>query len=64
MIARALAALRVLHRRLGGHDRPEAGEHPGRGPGTAWPDPQDALCGLPFTPRYWDVVAGGYDPTR
>ena len=23
----------------------------------------DDLCGLPFTPEYWDVVAEGYDPT-
>ena len=34
------------------------------GRGQLWTIPKDALCGLPFTPRYWDVVAEGYDPTR
>ena len=31
--------------------------------GIQWTIPDDALCGLPFTPEFWDVVAEGYDPT-
>jgi len=34
------------------------------GRGQLWTVSADALCGLPFTPQYWDVVAPGYDPTR
>lgn len=34
------------------------------GRGQLWNIQADALCGLPFTSQYWDVVAGGYDPTR
>jgi hypothetical protein len=32
------------------------------GRGQLWNIPSDALCVLPFTPRYWEVVAGGYYP--
>jgi hypothetical protein len=34
------------------------------GRGQLWDIDADALCGLPFTSRYWDVVSEGYDPTR
>lgn len=34
------------------------------GRGQLWSVSADDLCGLPFTPEYWDVVAEGYDPTR
>ena len=34
------------------------------GRGQHWSVPAEALCGLPFTPDYWDVIAEGYDPTR
>ena len=34
------------------------------GRGRLWRVQADALCGLPFTPAYWDVVAEGYDPSR
>jgi hypothetical protein len=34
------------------------------GRGQRWTLPADALCGLPFTPDYWEVVSEGYDPTR
>jgi hypothetical protein len=34
------------------------------GEGQLWNVSADALCGLPFTPEYWDVIAEGYDPTR
>ncbi len=34
------------------------------GRGQLWRVPADALCGLPFTSRYWDVVDPGFDPTR
>jgi hypothetical protein len=33
------------------------------GRGQLWHVSTDALCGLPFKPQYWDVVAEGYDPT-
>lgn len=29
-----------------------------------WSVSADALCGMPFTSDYWDVVAEEYDPTR
>ncbi len=29
-----------------------------------WKVSTDALCGMPFSPEYWDVVAEGYDPSR
>jgi hypothetical protein len=32
------------------------------GRGQLWRLPADALCGLPFTPEYWDVIEPGYDP--
>ena len=34
------------------------------GRGQVWSVSADALCGMPFTSQYWDVVAEGYDPTR
>jgi hypothetical protein len=34
------------------------------GRGQLWHLSPDALCGLPFKPQYWDVVAEGYDPTH
>ena len=33
------------------------------GRGQLWDVSATALCHLPFTPEYWDVVAEGYDPT-
>jgi hypothetical protein len=33
------------------------------GRGQLWTLPADALCRLRFLPRYWDVIAPGYDPT-
>lgn len=33
------------------------------GEGQLWDITADALCGLPFTPEYWDVIEEGYDPT-
>lgn len=32
------------------------------GRGQLWSVQEDALCGLPFTPEYWQVVAAGYHP--
>jgi hypothetical protein len=32
------------------------------GRGQLWEVGADALCGLPFTPEYWDVVSPGYAP--
>jgi hypothetical protein len=34
------------------------------GRGQLWHLSTNSLCGLPFKPQYWDVVAEGYDPTR
>jgi len=34
------------------------------GRGQLWNVRADDLCGLPFTPDYWDVVAETYDPQR
>ncbi|MFY9915405.1 MAG: hypothetical protein WAK18_12105 [Nocardioidaceae bacterium] len=33
------------------------------GRGQLWDVTAEDLCGLPFTPRYWDVLPGGYDPS-
>lgn len=33
------------------------------GEGQLWNITADALCGLPFTSEYWDVIDEGYDPT-
>ena len=33
------------------------------GRGQHWHVNADALCGLPFTSEYWDVIAESYDPT-
>jgi hypothetical protein len=33
------------------------------GRGRLWKVTADALCGLPFERSYWQVVAGGYDPS-
>jgi hypothetical protein len=32
--------------------------------GQKWDVNSDDLCGLHLTPRYWDVLAEGYDPSR
>ncbi len=32
--------------------------------GQLWDLAANDLCGLPFTPAYWDVIAEGYDPSR
>lgn len=34
------------------------------GRGQVWDLTANDLCGLPFTPAYWDVIAEGYDPSR
>ncbi|MBA2560069.1 MAG: hypothetical protein H0V07_09315 [Propionibacteriales bacterium] len=34
------------------------------GRGRLWKVTADNLCGLPFTPAYWDVLAEGYDPSQ
>jgi hypothetical protein len=34
------------------------------GRGQLWKVSADALCGLPFTSEYWDVVDEDYDPTQ
>lgn len=33
------------------------------GQGQLWDVTADALCGLPFTSEYWDVIEEGYDPS-
>ncbi len=32
------------------------------GRGELWDLPADALCGLPLSPKYWDVLSEGYQP--
>ena len=34
------------------------------GRGELWDLAPDALCGLPLTPEYWDVLPGGYRPAE
>jgi hypothetical protein len=34
------------------------------GMGEVWDLKPADLCALPFTPKYWDVVKAGYDPSR
>ena len=33
------------------------------GRGQAWDVGNGDLCGLPFTPAYWDVLPEGYNPS-
>jgi len=35
-----------------------------QGRGQLWNVPATALCGLPLTPKFWDVLPEGYDPSR
>jgi hypothetical protein len=34
-----------------------------QGEGQKWKVDAEALCQLPFSPEYWDVIEPGYDPT-
>jgi hypothetical protein len=34
------------------------------GRGQLWSVEADALCGMPFTTEFWDVIDEAYDPTR
>ena len=34
-----------------------------QGEGQKWTVDAEALCQLPFSPEYWDVIEAGYDPT-
>jgi len=34
------------------------------GRGELWNLQRDELCGLPFVPRYWEVIAESFDPSR
>lgn len=34
------------------------------GRGQKWHISSSALCSLPLTSKYWDVIKGGYDPSR
>jgi hypothetical protein len=63
VIARALQRYGFYIGDSGGRTSLKLENTQAEGLGQKWRVPSDALCGLPFTPRYWDVIAEGYDPS-
>jgi hypothetical protein len=64
IIARALQRYGFYIGDSGGSTALKLEDTVAEGRGQLWTMPADALCGLRFLPRYWDVIAPGYDPTR
>jgi hypothetical protein len=64
VIARALQRYGFYIGDSGGTTSLKLEDTAAEGRGQLWSLPADALCGLPFSEAYWDVVAEGYDPTR
>jgi len=64
VIARALQGYGFYIGDSGGTTALKLQDTRAEGLGQLWTVSADALCDLPFTSEYWDVVAGGYDPTE
>ncbi len=64
VIARALQRYGVYIGDSGGQTSLKLEDTKTEGRGQLWSLEPDALCGLRFEPRFWDVVAESYDPTR
>ena len=63
MIARALQEYGFYIGDSGGTTAIKLQNTYAEGRGQLWNVRADALCGLPFTPEYWDVIDEDYDPT-
>ena len=63
MIARALQTYGFYIGDSGGTTAIKLQNTSAEGRGQHWHVNADALCGLPFTSEYWDVIAESYDPT-
>ena len=64
MIARALQGYGFYIGDSGGTTALKLQNTRAEGQGQLWAVSADALCDLPFTSEYWDVVAEDYDPTE
>ena len=64
IIARALQRYGMYLGDNGGHTTLKLEDTRASGQGQKWAISGHALCGLPFTPQYWTVIKGGYDPSR
>ena len=64
VIARALQTYGFYIGDSGGRTSLKLENTVAEGRGQLWNLRDDALCSLPFTMDYWDVVAEGYDPSR
>lgn len=63
VIARALQRYGVYIGDSGGKTALKLENTKAEGRGQLWDVTANDLCGLPFTPQYWDVLAEGYDPS-
>lgn len=64
VIAKALQRYGMYLGDNGGHTTLKLENTRASGRGQLWTLPSTALCSLPLTSRYWDVIRGGYDPSR
>jgi hypothetical protein len=63
VIARAIQQYGVYIGDSGGRTSLKVENTVAEGRGQLWNLERDALCSLPFDPRYWDVIAEAFDPT-
>lgn len=63
VIARALQTYGMYIGDSGGRTALKLEDTRSEGRGQRWRLRADALCALPFTTQYWDVVEPGYDPS-
>jgi hypothetical protein len=63
VIARALQTYGMYLGDSGGATALKLEDTTVEGRGRVWDLTKDDLCGLPFTPAYWDVLPEGYDPS-
>lgn len=63
VIARALQRYGTYIGDSGGRNALKLENTVAQGEGQKWKVDAGALCGLPFSDEYWDVIEAGYDPT-